>query len=78
MKQATFQVESDWHLEQSADGAEYSTWDKDFPVNGDFLLLAGDCGRVNPWTKAGTIVDHFKLYEEMLTRASQRSTPRFF
>ncbi|KAF8864005.1 hypothetical protein BDZ45DRAFT_551116, partial [Acephala macrosclerotiorum] len=57
-----FQVESDLHFEQSTNATEYSTYD--FPHTADFLLLAGDIGRVNPMGG----VDHAVLYQNFLRR----------
>jgi hypothetical protein len=70
---ARFQVESDWHLEHDLILSAYAIWEKSFPFSGDFLLLAGDCGRVNPNNLPNSTIaaDHQTAYKGMLSRISK-------
>ncbi|KAH6675908.1 hypothetical protein B0J14DRAFT_561610 [Halenospora varia] len=70
---ARFQVESDWHLEHDLTLSAYAIWEKSFPFSGDFLLLAGDCGRVNPNNLPNSTIaaDHQTAYKGMLSRISK-------
>ncbi|PMD21476.1 hypothetical protein NA56DRAFT_703662 [Hyaloscypha hepaticicola] len=47
--------------------------EKSFPFSGDFLMLAGDCGRVNPNNLPNSTIaaDHQTAYKGMLSRISK-------